>query len=128
MLKWGQQPVVTKTNWEPTKAYFEDLIKATDTFLQNVDGNNSGRNRYESASNLANVGNKICEYIAKIATAAQGNNSNSNNQFEAVAAQIRAPTKTVSKLSPGQKIGDENKNPNTENYGSTKSRRPQMTK
>jgi hypothetical protein len=127
MLEWEKQPIRVKTNWEPAKAYFEDLIKATDTYLQNVGGNTSSRNRYESASNLADSGDEIREYIARIATAALGNNSNS--QFEAMAAQIKALTEAVAKLSTNAKSGDENAKPNTARVtGTNASRRPQYTK
>ena len=104
-----------------------DLIKATDTYLQNVGGNTSSRNRYESASNLADFGDKIRIYIARIATAAQ--DINSNSQFEVLAAQIKALTKAVAKLSTGAKSGDENANPNTARVkGTNASRCPQYTK
>ena len=111
MLEWEKQPISTKTNWLPAKAYFKDLIKATDTYLQNVGRNTSSRNRYESASNIADAGDEIREYIARIATTAQGNNHAS--QFNAMAAQIKVLTEAVEKLSAGARSSNENVNPNT---------------
>jgi hypothetical protein len=93
-------------------------------YLQNAGSNTAGRNKYESANNMADVGDKICEYIAKIATTTQS--SNATSQFDTMAAQIKALTKAINKLTPGQK-NDKNKNPNAGSAGTTASQRSQMT-
>jgi hypothetical protein len=119
ILEWKKQP--------STKEYFNNLTKATDMYyLQNVGDNTaSHQHKYESANNMVDVGNKIHKFIVKIATAAQS--SNASNQFDAMAALIKALTKTISKLSTGQK-NDEYKNPNAGSTGTTKSSCPQMKK
>jgi hypothetical protein len=45
------------------KANFEAIIKATDTYEQNTGGGTTGRNRYNSANQMVDYGDKIREYI-----------------------------------------------------------------
>ena len=65
MLDWEKQPTATKTDYDAAKNYFEALVKVTDTYEMNAGGGTTGRNKYESANQLANYGNEIWEYIAK---------------------------------------------------------------
>ena len=50
MLPWEQQPADTKTDYNLAQAYFERIVKATDTYKQNVGGGRAGCNCYESAN------------------------------------------------------------------------------
>jgi hypothetical protein len=109
-------------------------VKATDTYAQNAGGGTAGRNKYESANNMADIGDEIREYMANLASAAAegaakeqaANTMGKTNQFDAMAAQIKALTDTVAKL-----VSKENKNPNVgggrEKKGD-RDRRPQATK
>jgi hypothetical protein len=129
MLDWKKQPNATKTDYNSAKDYFEALVKATDTYKQNAGGGTTGRNKYESANQLADYGNKIHEYIAKIASAsASAANANATtNQFKAMAAKIKALTNAVAQLA----VTKENANPNTgRGAGGSdhESRRQQMKK
>ena len=38
MLEWEKKPSVTKTDYIAVKHYFEGLVKATDTYAQNLGG------------------------------------------------------------------------------------------
>ena len=137
MLDWEKKPTIIKTNYVDAKDYFETLVKATDTYAQNAGGGTAGRNKYESANNMADIGDEIREYIANLASAAAdgaakeqaANTMGKTNQFDAMAAQIKALTDTVAKL-----VSKENKNPNVGGGGEKtgdrdrESRRPQATK
>jgi hypothetical protein len=113
------------------KKYFEALVKVTNTYKQNAGGSTTGRNKYESANQLADCGNKIRNYIAQIASAAAANNDHAANtqandtQFDAMSVQIKALTKAVTKLTATK--GNKNINPNTTNgnKGNGKRRQPQ---
>jgi hypothetical protein len=133
MLDWEKKDSVIKSDYNAAKEYFETLVKATDTYAQNAGGGTAGRNKYESANNLADIGDEIREYIANLASAAAGaeqaaNTMGKNSQFDAMAAQIKALTEAVAKLSTAK----ENTNPNAGGgggkNGDRESRRPQMTK
>jgi hypothetical protein len=110
MLEWEKQPNATKTNYDSTKDYFEALVKATNTYDQNARGGTAGRNKYKSANQLADYGNEIREYIAKIASASASaaNATATTNQFKAMAAQIKVLTNAVAQLA----VTKENANPN----------------
>ena len=99
MLNWEKKSTAVKSNYTNAKTYFEDLVKATDTYEQNAGGGTTSRNKYESANQLADCGDEIPDYIAKIASAAAANSDHAantqatNTQFEAMSAQIKALTK-----------------------------------
>ncbi len=135
MLDWEKKPSVTKADYIAAKDYFEELVLATDTYAQNAGGGTAGRNKYKSANQLADIGNEICKYIANLASAMSGatqeqaaNTMGKTNQFDGMAAQIKALTNAVAKLATTK----ENKNPNAGGgrgkNGDCESRRPQMTK
>jgi hypothetical protein len=129
MLEWEKQPHATKTNYDSAKDYFDALVKATDTYKQNAGGGTAGRNKYKSANQLADYGNKIHEYIAKIASASTSaaNTNTTTNQFEAMAVQIKALTNAVTQLAATK----ENANPNAGGGyggGNRKSQHQQMKK
>ncbi len=58
MLNWEQQATATKTNYKLAKQYFEALVKATDTYKQNAGSSTVGQNKYKSANQLMDCGNK----------------------------------------------------------------------
>jgi hypothetical protein len=45
MLTWEQQPQNTKTDFDLAKAYFEAIVKATDSYEQNVGGGDTKHNK-----------------------------------------------------------------------------------
>ena len=68
-------------------------------------GGTTERNKYESANHMADIGNKIREYIVNLASASAGatqeqaaNTMGKTNQFNTMAAQIKALTNAVAKL------------------------------
>ena len=54
-----------------------------DTYLQNSSSGTAGRNKYESANNMANIGDEIKDYIAKMASASITNDDVVANMCEA---------------------------------------------
>ena len=135
MLDWEKKPSVTKTDYIAAKHYFEELVKATDTYAQNAGGGTTGRNKYESANNMADIGDEIREYIANLASASAGaaqeqatNTMGTTNQFDAMAAQIKALTEAVAKLMDTKENKDPNAGGGGEKKGGRMSRRPQETK
>jgi hypothetical protein len=44
MLTWEQQPTATMTDYDLAQAYFERIVKATNTYEQNAGGEMAGRN------------------------------------------------------------------------------------
>ena len=79
MLNWEKKSTAVKSNYTNAKTYFEDLVKATDTYEQNAGGGTTSRNKYESANQLADCGDEIRDYIAKIASAAAANSDHAAN-------------------------------------------------
>ena len=135
MLDWEKKPSVTKTDYIAAKHYFEELVKATDTYTQNAGGGTTGRNKYESANNMADIGDEIREYIANLASASAGaaqeqaaNTMGTTNQFDAMAAQIKALTEAVAKLTDTKENKDPNAGGGGEKKGGRMSRCPQETK
>jgi hypothetical protein len=139
MLTWEQQPQNIKTDFDLTKAYFEAIIKATDTYEQNVGRGDAKQNKYESANQMADYGDEIHEYIKKLASAsAAATNSAANIQtkdkLSAMEDEIKKLHTTIKKMSP--KINNkENQHTNGGNgdgggdggkFGDA--RRPQMKK
>jgi hypothetical protein len=115
MLDWEKKPSITKADYVAAKDYFEELVKATDTYTQNAGRGTAGRNKYESANHMADIGDEIREYIANLANASAvaaqeqaANTMDKTSQFDAMAAQIKALTDAVAKLA----AASENKVPN----------------
>ena len=117
MMEWEQQPINIKTNYPLAKQHFELKVKAHNTYLQNISSGATGRNKYESANNMADIGNKIKDNIAKIASSSVTNDDVVANMREAdkkkdaemanMSAQIKQLTAAVAKLASW-----ENDNPN----------------
>ena len=135
MLEWEKKPSVTKTDYTAAKNYFKELVKATDTYTQNAGGGTTGRNKYESANHMADIGDEIRDYIANLASASAGaaqeqaaNTMGKTNQFDAMAAQIKALTDAVTRLEAAKENKDPNAGGGGGKNGDRESRRPQMTK
>ena len=56
MLVWEQQPLATKQDYTLEKAYFGNIVEATDTYKQNA---GSKPQRYDLENQLADLGDKI---------------------------------------------------------------------
>ena len=116
MMEWEKKSSVTKADYTAAKDYFEELVRATDTYTQNAGAGTAGRNKYESANNAADFGDEIREYIANLASASAGatqeqaaSTISQTTQFNAMAAQIKSLTDAVAKLASAK----ENQTPNT---------------
>jgi hypothetical protein len=73
MLTWEQQPTAMKTNYDLAQAYFERIVKATDTYKQNARGGTAGRNCYESTNQMVDARDKIRKYIQQLASTGASN-------------------------------------------------------
>jgi hypothetical protein len=83
MMKWEQQDSTTKTDYDLTKNYFKTLVKLHDTYTQICSSGTAKGSNYDSASNMADIGNEIKDYIAKIAGASITNNEALTNMCKA---------------------------------------------
>ena len=118
MMDWERKSTVIKTDYTRAKAHFEALVKSHDTYAQNSGGGTTGRHAYESANSMADLGDKIRNYIANLATTSITNNDKLANirdtvrtkdsQIEALAAQIKVLFDTVALLTKNAKPTDEN--------------------
>jgi hypothetical protein len=91
-------------------------------YVQNSGGRSAGRNNYESAANMADIGDEIKEYIAKLTSASIDNNNALTNirdtvhmkdmQIDVLATQLKLLTNTDALLAKTIKPGDENCDPN----------------
>jgi hypothetical protein len=119
MLNWKRQVTTVKTDYTLAKQYFEALMKVTNTYKQNAEGGTTGQNKYESANQLTDCGNKIHNYIAQIASAVVANNDHAantqakNTQSNTMLVQIKALTEAVAQLTA--KKGNKNISPNSNN-------------
>jgi hypothetical protein len=141
MTKWENKPKITKNNFDEAKLYFEGLVKDYETCEQNS-GGMIGKSKYKSANQAKEAeqqGNKLREYIARIATATvvykeqqdelTANLQNSANaktkEIKAMASQIKNLTKTVALLTKSL-ANKENKPSNRPNGSNCQTR--QFTK
>ena len=121
MLTWERQPTATKTDFDLAKAHFEEIVNATDTYEQNAGGGTAGRNRYESANQMADYGDEIREYIQQLASASAANkvtdtaaNVQTTNKLTTMEAEIKKLTATIASMAT-KLNGNPNPNPNGEN-------------
>ena len=102
----------TKADYTLAQAYFETIVKATDTYEQNAV---TKPQQYESANQLADLGDEIRGYIQKIV----GNNTENaanvqtNDKLSAMEAQISKLTETMTVLAAA--MNKENQPPNNNN-------------
>jgi hypothetical protein len=80
MLTWEQQPTLIKTNFNQTKVYFERTVKAVNVYEQNSGSSSTRGNKYESAKQMADIGNKLCEWTQQIASNGANNKQAANTQ------------------------------------------------
>jgi hypothetical protein len=109
MMEWESKPTPIKSNYNQAKRHFELLVKAHDTlYVQNSGGGTTRRNNYESANNMARIGDKIKEYIAKLASTSINNNDvlakirdtvcTKDMQIDVMAMQLKSLANTVALL------------------------------
>jgi hypothetical protein len=89
MVDWENKPINIKDNYNKAKLYFEGLVQYFETYTQNS-GGNSGKRGYESANQMADVGNEIRKYIQEIASASVA----SNEKMAEWAAKVNKESKT----------------------------------
>jgi hypothetical protein len=140
MMDWESKPARIKTDYAQAKSHFEALVKAHDTYIQNSGGGTVGRRGYESANSMAELGDEIKEYIAKLTSTSITNNDalanirdtvrTKDSQIEAMAAQLKLLSDTVALLAKNAKPSDENRDPNTRgrSRGARGGQSQQMTK
>jgi hypothetical protein len=136
MLTWEQQPTTTKTDYNLVRAYFEHFLEATDTYEQNAGGGMAGRNCYESANQMADVGDEIRKYIQQLASAGAANatdtanNAQMKEKLATMEAEIKKLTATITAMT-AKMSNNENRDPNigTNRDGGRErvTRWPQMT-
>jgi|LakMenEpi03Aug12_release.lakeMendotaPanAssembly.Ray.scaffolds.fasta_scaffold47914_2 hypothetical protein len=121
MLTWERQPTATKTDFDLAKAHFEEIVNATDTYEQNAGGGTAGRNRYESANQMADHGDEIREYIQQLASASAANNAadsaaniQTKNKLTTMEEEIKKLTATIASMA-NKLNNNHNPNPNGEN-------------
>ena len=73
MVDWENKHVNIKDDYDKAKLYFEGLVRDFETYTQNS-GGNSGKRGYESANQMADVGDEIQKYIQEIASASVTSN------------------------------------------------------
>ena len=127
MMDWEQQPINIKSNYPLAKTHFELKVKAHDTYLQNSSSGATGRNKYESANSMADIGDEIKDYIAKIASSSSTSDDVIANMREAdkkkdaemadMSAQIKQLTAAVAKLASRGQQNTENDDTSTKNRG-----------
>jgi len=117
MLTWEQQPPNIKIDYDMVKIYFERIVKATDIYEQNAGGGTAGRNRYDSANQMADYGDDIQEYIQQLvstgavsATDAAAN-VQTKEKLSTVKAEIKKLTATIAAMAT-KLTNNENKDPN----------------
>ena len=80
MLTWEQQTIRIKTDFDLTKAYFKAIVKATDVYEQNIGGGSTRGNNFESANQMADIGDELREWIQQIATTSANKEQAANTQ------------------------------------------------
>jgi hypothetical protein len=121
MFTWEREPAATKTDFTLAKAHFKTMVNATDTYEQNAGGGTAGRNRYESANQMADYGDEIREYIQQLASASAANNTTNTaaniqttNKLTTMEAEIKKITTTITSMA-NKLNSNPNPNPNGEN-------------
>jgi hypothetical protein len=96
MTKWENKPKITKNDFDKAKLCFEGLVKDYETYEQNS-GGMMGKSKYKSANQAkeAKQGNKLREYIAKIATAAVACEEQQNERTANLQDSANARTKEI---------------------------------
>jgi hypothetical protein len=105
-------------DYDLAQAYFEHIVKATDTYKQNAGGGMAGRNCYESANQLAKYGNEIREYIQQLASAGAANATDNTVDMQTkekltmMEGKIKKLTATIAAMA-AKMTNKENQDPNS---------------
>jgi hypothetical protein len=111
-VAWENKPILIKDDYDKAKRYFKTLIKDFETYTQNSGGTVS-KAGYNSANQVADVGDKIQKYIQEIASGTVANKAKTaklaaniseatkakDAQINSITAQIKLLTDMVSLLS-----------------------------
>ena len=107
-------------DFDLAKTHFKTIVNATDTYEQNAGGGTAGRNRNESANQMADYGDEIHEYIQQLASASAANNATdtaanvqTTNKLATMEAEIKKLTATITSMAT-KLNGNPNPNPNGE--------------
>jgi len=117
MLMWEQQPPNIKIDYDMVKIYFERIVKATDIYEQNAGGGTAGRNRYDSANQMADYGDDIREYIHQLVSVSAVSatdaaaNVQTKEKLSTVKAEIKKLTAIIAAMAT-KLTNNENKDPN----------------
>ena len=117
MLTWEQQPPNIKIDYDKVKIYFERIVKATDIYEQNAGGGTAGRNRYDSANQMADYGDDIREYIHQLVSVSAVSatdaaaNVQTKEKLSTVKAEIKKLTAIIAAMAT-KLTNNENKDPN----------------
>jgi hypothetical protein len=112
MVSWENKPIVIKDDYDQAKLYFENLVRDFETYTQNS-GSGAAKTGYESANQMADMGNEIRKYIQEIASATDADKERmaelaanisdatkaKDAQIESITTQIKLLTNTVAQLS-----------------------------
>ena len=112
MMEWEQQPINIKTDYALAKNHFELKVKAHETYIQKSSSDAAGHNKYESANNMADIGDKIKDYIAQMAANMREADKKKDAEMADMAAQIKQLTVSVAKLASRGQQNTENDDPN----------------
>jgi hypothetical protein len=125
-----QSSAIIKANFDQTKAYFEKIVKTTDVYKQNTGGNSVRCNKYKSANQMANYGNKLQEWIQQITSNGANNElaakKQATNKIASMEAEIKKPTVAIAQMG-NKSNNNKNINPNRSS-GNLDSRYPQNKK
>ena len=91
MVDWENKPINIKDDYNEAKLYFEGLVQDFKTYTQNS-GSDSGKRGYESANQMADVGNEIRKYIQEIASASVASNKKMAEWVANVSKESRLKT------------------------------------
>ncbi len=68
MVTWENKPIIVKDDYTQAKAYFENLVRDFETYMQNS-GGKTGKMGYENANDMTDMGNEMRKYIQDITSA-----------------------------------------------------------
>ena len=89
MVDWENKPIAIKDDYNEAKTYFKGLVRDFETYTQNS-GGDSGKKGYESANQMADVGDEIRKYIQEIASASAANNDKAAEFAASVSEESKA--------------------------------------
>ena len=114
-MAWDQKPSATKTDCTLARTYFENIIKATNTYEQNA---GSKPQRYDSANQLADLGNEIKGYIQQVAsnnTTRGAANVHTKEKLAIMEAEIRKLAEAMTVLTAAMNKENNIPNPDANN-------------